>query len=207
MTDVSMRAVASLIVGFNFFATCFTLECRHLSSKENTHKAHNKFVRQGLRIKATHRIKVKGVETISQEAKGYSKSLLVLGNLGIALWIVVSSVACWFYNPLLGWLFLILAFVLIFAILRRLGCNSCYYCKSCTMGFGKLADLFFGSGHMAGLNSSIGLKIVFGYGLLGIVPIVFLTISIMEEFAAAKIAVLALLLVILLFSGIRRKPK
>jgi hypothetical protein len=38
-------------------------------------------------------------------------------------------------------------------------------------------------------------KIVFGYGLLGIVPIVFLVISIIEEFTETKIAVLVLLLV------------
>jgi hypothetical protein len=162
---------------------------------------------KGYLLKRQSALKLRGVETISQEAKGYSKSLLVLGNLSIALWIVVSSVACWYFNPLLGWAFLISAFVLIFAILRRLGCNSCYYCKSCTMGFGKLSDLFFGSGRMAGVNSSRGLKIVFGYGLLGIFPIVFLGLSIMDEFAAAKIAVLALLLVILLFSGIRSKTK
>jgi hypothetical protein len=97
--------------------------------------------------------------------KEYSKSLLILGNLGIALWIVLSAIACWLFNPLLGWFFLVSAFVLVFAILRRLGCISCYYCKSCTMGFGKLADLFFGSGYMAGVNSSVGLKIVFVYGL------------------------------------------
>jgi len=147
------------------------------------------------------------LENIGEEAKGYSKSLLVLGNLGIALWIVVSSIACWFFNPLLGWLFLILALVLIFAILRRLGCSSCYYCKSCTMGFGKLADLFFGSGRMAGVNSSRGYKVFFAYGLLGLVPLVFLVVSITRELAATKIAVLMILLVLLLYSGIRRKPK
>jgi hypothetical protein len=147
------------------------------------------------------------LEAISQEAKGYSKSLLILGNLGIALWIAVSAIACWFFNILLGWLFLVFAFILVFAVLRRLGCSACYYCKSCTMGFGKLADLFFGSGRMAGVNSSLGLKIVFAYGLLGAVPIAFLAVSIMQEFAAIKIAVLALLLVLLLYSGIRRKPK
>jgi hypothetical protein len=147
------------------------------------------------------------LENISEEAKAYSKSLLVLGNLGIALWIVVSSIACWFFNPILGWLFLIFAFGLIFAILRRLGCNSCYYCKSCTMGFGKLADLFFGSGRMAGVNSSRGYKVFFAYSLLGLVPIAFLVVSITQELAATKIAVLALLLVILIYSGIPRKPK
>jgi hypothetical protein len=147
------------------------------------------------------------LKAISQEAKAYSKSLLILGNLGIALWIVVSAVACWFFNILLGWIFLVFAFILVFVVLRRLGCSSCYYCKSCTMGFGKLADLFFGSGRMAGVNSSLGLKIFFAYGLLGAVPIVFLAVSIMQEFAATKIAVLALLIVLLLYSAIRRKPK
>jgi hypothetical protein len=145
------------------------------------------------------------LKAISQEAKAYSKSLLILGNLGIALWIVVSAVACWFFNIILGWIFLVFAFILVFAVLRRLGCS--YYCKSCTMGFGKLADLFFGSGRMAGVNSSLGLKIFFAYGLLGAVPIVFLAVSIMQEFAATKIAVLALLIVLLLYSAIRRKPK
>ena len=147
------------------------------------------------------------MKAISQEAKAYSKSLLILGNLGIALWIVVSAVACWFFNIILGWIFLVFAFILVFVVLRRLGCSSCYYCKSCTMGFGKLADLFFGSGRMAGVNSSLGLKIFFAYGLLGAVPIVFLAVSIMQEFAATKIAVLALLIVLLLYSAIRRKPK
>jgi hypothetical protein len=75
------------------------------------------------------------------------------------------------------------------------------------MGFGKLADLFFGSGRMAGVNSSRGYKIFFAYGLLGLVPIAFLVVSLTQEFAATKIVVLALLLVLLLFSGIGRKPK
>jgi hypothetical protein len=142
---------------------------------------------------------------MSDEKKDYSKSLLILGNLGITLWMVLGAVACWFYNPILGWLFLVSAFVMVFAILRRLGCNSCYYCKSCTSGFGKLADLFFGSGYMAGVNSSVGLKVVFVYGLLGLVPIGFLIFSIMQEFAASKIAVLVFLLLLLIYSGVSKK--
>jgi len=147
------------------------------------------------------------LKPISDEAKAYSKRLLTAGNLAIALWIVISAIACWFFNPILGWVFLIAAFGLIFVILRRLGCSSCYYCKSCTMGFGKLADLFFGQGYMAGINSSLTLKIIFVYGLLGIVPIAFLAVSILQGFAVTKIAVLALLLLLLFYSGSRRKPK
>lgn len=137
--------------------------------------------------------------------KEYSKSLLIFGNVAIALWIVLGAISCWFFNPLVGWLFLVLALVLVFAILRRLGCNSCYYCKTCTMGFGKLSDLFFGSGTMAGVNSSVRLKLVFVYGLLSLFPLAFLAVSIMREFAASKIVVLLFLLFLLLYSGTRRK--
>ena len=147
------------------------------------------------------------LKTISNEAKDYSKASLTAGNLAIVLWIMLSAVACWFFNQVIGWFFLVSAFALIFVVLRRLGCSSCYYCKSCTMGFGKLADLFFGSGYMAGVNSSLTLKIVFVYILLGLIPIAFLTVSIIQEFAATKIAVLAGLLLLLFYSGSRRKPR
>jgi hypothetical protein len=129
-----------------------------------------------------------------------------VGNLVIILWIMLSAVACWFFNPILGLLFLVSAVALLYAILRRMGCSSCYYCKSCTMGFGKLADLFFGEGCMAGVKSSLTLKIIFVYILLGVIPIAFLTVSIIQEFAVTKIAVLALLLV-LLFSSASRRPR
>ncbi len=75
------------------------------------------------------------------------------------------------------------------------------------MGFGKLSDLFFGSGYMAGVNSSVGLKFVFGYGLLGLVPMVFLAASIIQEFAVSKIVVLVFLLLILLYSGTGKRPR
>src|SRR4030042_4874408 len=123
---------------------------------------------------------------MSTDIKEYSKSLLILGNLGIALWTVIGAIACWFFTPLLGWLFLVSAFVLVFAVLRRFGCSSCYYCKSCTSGFGKLADLFFGSGYMAGVKSSVGLKAFFVYGFFGLVPLSFLAGFIMQEFAVAN---------------------
>jgi hypothetical protein len=147
------------------------------------------------------------LKAISTEQKAYSRSLLVFGNLAVFLWIVLGAISCWFFNQLVGWLYLVSAFVLIFVVLRILGCNACYRCKSCTMGFGKLSDLFFGSGYMAGANSSVMLKMVFGYGLLGLVPISFLAVSVIQEFAVSKIAVLVLLLVILIYSGTRRRSR
>ena len=141
------------------------------------------------------------------EPKEYSNALLVFGNVAIVLWIVLGAVSCWFFNPVVGWFFLVLALVLIFGVLRRLGCNSCYYCKDCTMGFGKLADLFFGDGCMVGVSSSGVLKLVFVYVLLGVVPIGFLVVSLTQEFAASKIVVLGFLLLLLYYSGSRKTPR
>jgi hypothetical protein len=141
---------------------------------------------------------------ISNETKTYSKTLLAVGNLGIVLWIMLSAFACWVFNSLFGLLFLVSAIALTFAILRRMGCSSCYYCKTCTMGFGKLADFFFGQGCMAGVKSSLNLKIIYVYILLGVIPIAFLMVSIIQDFAVTKIAVLASLLVLLFYSASRR---
>ena len=141
------------------------------------------------------------------EPKEYSNTLLVFGNVAIVLWIVLSAVSCWLFNPVVGWFFLVLALVLIFGVLRKLGCNSGYYCKACTIGFGKLADLFFGDGYMVGVSSSGVLKLVFVYGLLGVVPIGFLVVSLTQEFAASKIVVLGFLLLLLFYSGSRKTPR
>jgi hypothetical protein len=58
---------------------------------------------------------------------------------------------------------------------------------------------------MIGVGSSSTLKIFFVYGLLGIVPIGLLTVSLIEEFAVIKIAVLAVLL-LLLFTAAAENP-
>ena len=207
MAVMRVRAVATLVVSFNFFAAFFTLKRRHGVHNRKQPRTIITLRAKSYILKQPSAWSLTELKTISEEAKAYSKRLLTAGNLGIVLWILIDAVACWFFNPILGWVFLIATFGLIFVILRRLGCSSCYYCKSCTMGFGKLADLFFGQGYMAGVNSSLTLKIIFVYGLLGIVPIVPLAISIIQEFAVTKIAVLALLLILLSYSGSRRKQK
>jgi hypothetical protein len=43
MAVVRVCAVATLVVGFNFFTACFALERWHLRSHESTFKEHKKF--------------------------------------------------------------------------------------------------------------------------------------------------------------------
>jgi hypothetical protein len=63
MAVMRVRAVATLVVGFNFFAAFFTLKRWHGSSQQNTTANNNNFTREGLHIKATDGMAFNGVET------------------------------------------------------------------------------------------------------------------------------------------------
>jgi hypothetical protein len=131
-----------------------------------------------------------------------SKAFIVSGNLAVFLWIILGLVACWLFSPTAGWGFLIFASFSVYLVLRRLMCNTCYYCKSCTKGFGKLALLFFGKGHILGLGKGAELGyLVFIYGLLSVLPSVLLVFSLNQEFTVVKVLLLAMLLLISLYSG------
>jgi hypothetical protein len=71
---------------------------------------------------------------VSDEKYEYTRTHLILGNVALLLWIAVASVAFWFYNPLTFWFFLIFVAFMVFAILRRLGCSTCAYCKPAPWG-------------------------------------------------------------------------
>ncbi len=74
----------------------------------------------------------------------FKRSPLVLGNLAVLLWSILATVAIWLTDPAMAWVFFLLAFAVLFFILRRLGCSTCAYCKSCTAGFGRIAGWYFG---------------------------------------------------------------
>ena len=131
----------------------------------------------------------------------FKRLLLVFGNLMLSLWIILGAIALWFYNPLAFWIFLLFAAFMVFAMLRRLGCSSCAYCTSCTSGFGRLSGWFFGRIPTKDLNGKTRLAFIgFIYILLALVPSVFLLVSILEVFTAAKTMVLAGILIISLYS-------
>ena len=138
---------------------------------------------------------------MDQEKFEFKRSLLVFGNLALSFWILLGAIALWFYNQLAFWIFLLFAAFMVFAMLRRLGCSSCAYCTSCTSGFGRLSGWFFGRIPTKDLNSKTRLAFIgFIYCLLALVPSVFLLVSILEVFTAAKTMVLAGILIISLYS-------
>ncbi len=119
--------------------------------------------------------------------------------------------AVWLYNQVYGYLLLLFTAAAIYLILRRLGCSSCYYCKSCTSGFGRLAGAFFGTGHTK--KGSVGNRIAlvgFIYFLLFPLPLAFLLVLLTQTFALPSIFVLVCLLLVSVYSlatwGRKTKP-
>jgi len=138
---------------------------------------------------------------LSEKKLEFSRSFLILGNLALLAWVFLAFFGMWFYNQVFGWLLLVFTAVLVYMILRRLGCSSCYNCKSCTSGFGRLAGAFFGSGYTK--KGSVGNRkgfIAFIYILLAPIPAAFLILSILQVFSILKVAVLVCLLAITVFS-------
>jgi hypothetical protein len=138
---------------------------------------------------------------VSDEKYEYTKIQLISSNVALLLWIAVASVAFWFYNPLTFWFFLIFAAFMVFAILRRLGCNTCAYCKSCTMGFGRLSAWFFGKRSNKDTRNKGGLAmVVIIYGLLSVIPAALLVFLILQAFSVLKVGALVGVLAFSLYS-------
>ena len=141
------------------------------------------------------------VRRLSSEKFEFTRTLLILGNLAILAWVLLASLSLVMINQLYAWLFLAFTAALIFLILRRLGCSSCYYCKSCTSGFGRLSAWFFGKRELKDLTNKTALAfVVFIYCLLSPIPIGFLIVSLIREFDVSKIIVLLLLLIVSVYS-------
>jgi hypothetical protein len=128
---------------------------------------------------------------------------IFLGNLLMVIWIALGTIACYFFNSVVAWIYLGVAVLMVFVVLRGLVCVNCYYYgKWCPTGWGKLSALLFKQGDIEKFGESIGLKLApVTYGLLTLVPLVLGTISAVQHFSAVKPVVLAAILVIGFYSG------
>ena len=138
---------------------------------------------------------------MTEEKLDFTRRLLVWGNLGLLAWVFLAFFSVLFYNFLYGWLYLVLLAFMIYAVLRRLGCSSCYKCKACTSGFGRLAGVFFGRGFVKkeSVGNRLGL-VAFVYLLLFPLPTVLLSVSLLGSFSFIKVLVLACLLALAAYS-------
>ncbi|MCW3994670.1 MAG: hypothetical protein NWE98_00790 [Candidatus Bathyarchaeota archaeon] len=138
---------------------------------------------------------------MTQEKLKFSRQLLILGNLALLGWILLAFISVLLYNQIYGYLYLVATAFIVYAILRRLGCSSCYNCQECTSGFGRMAGAFFGKGVVkkGSVGNRLGL-IAFIYFLLIPFPIALLVVTLVATFSWVGMLVLASLLAVAIYS-------
>ena len=144
-------------------------------------------------------------ETTGRDRKDYPKSELIFGNLAIVLWIGLGALSCALFFPLTAFVFFGLVAFLIFYELGKHGCVTCYYCKTCTIGIGKLPELFFRQAGTANVNRRALKLFPFAYLLLSALPITLIVISFFHEIAVLNVALLAAVLAFSMYTGVIRR--
>lgn len=149
------------------------------------------------------------IDIFEQGLEEYPKTSIILGNLMMILWIALGTIACWFFSPLVAWIYLASAIIMVGIVLRKLVCTNCYYYdKWCGTGWGKLSALLFKEGSLEEFPTSTGVKLApITYGLLSLIPLIFIIISIVQGFTVPKVIVLALLLLVSFYSGFISRKK
>jgi hypothetical protein len=145
----------------------------------------------------------KDVQIYKKGLESYPLSRVIFGNSMMLVWIRLGTIACWFIYPLVAWIYLAAAIIMIFAVLRKLVCTNCYYYgKQCALGWGKISALFFNQGSIEEFSTCAGIKAApITYGLLTLIPLVLCIIALVQAVTALKVFVLVLLLAVSVYSG------
>ena len=139
----------------------------------------------------------------------FPENLVLYGNLGLFLWIVLDTVAFLLYNLTAGIVFFILTLILIYGVLHLLGClRPCYNCIKCTHGMGRLAALYFGRRIFKDYKYNYKLPGAIFFSLyIGAFPAAFALYSAIIDYTVVKVAVFVVLLVFTIFSALTWRKK
>jgi hypothetical protein len=113
-------------------------------------------------------------------------------------------VAFLFINLAAGAVFLVVALIAIYGVLKFLGClRPCYNCKKCTFGLGRLAALYFGKRTLKDYKYSYKLPTaIFFYALIGPFPAAVSLFYTVQAFTIPKMAITIILLVLSIYSAL-----
>ena len=142
-----------------------------------------------------------------RKKREYTKTELVFGNFAITAWILLGTAACWLIFSFGAIIFLALAGFLVFYELGKKGCVSCFLCKTCTIGMGKLPELFFTKNTIDNLNiNRKALKLFpFVFVLLSVVPIAIAAVSVIQHSSIYSFSLLAALIAFSILTGTLRR--
>ncbi len=145
------------------------------------------------------------MKTPNRKLKEYSKSEMIFGNLAIIAWIALGAISCGIIYFLAGFGYFALLSFLVFFEIGKHGCVTCYYCKTCTIGIGKLPEFFFRPEGIANVNWKAQKIFSFVFVLLSFVPISLVVFSIVQELLFYKAVLLASILGFSFYNGIIRR--
>jgi hypothetical protein len=134
----------------------------------------------------------------------FPKKLVLLGNIALAVWIVLDTVAFLLFNLTAGIVFFVVTLILIYGLLNILGClRECHNCIKCTHGMGRLAALYFGKRIFKDYKYNYKLPSAIFFTLyIGAFPTVFALFSALQNFTIVKAVVFVILLAFTIYSGL-----
>jgi len=134
----------------------------------------------------------------------FPKNLVLLGNIALAVWIVLDTVAFLLFDLRVGVVFLVVALIAVYGILHIIGClRPCYNCIKCTHGMGRMAALYFGKPILKDYKYSYKLPTAIFFSLfIGAFPAVFALFSVLQSFTIIKAVVFVILLALTVYSGL-----
>lgn len=143
----------------------------------------------------------------------FPKNLVLFGNLALAVWIVLDTVAFLLFDIWVGVVFFFVILIAVYGVLHLIGClRPCYNCIKCTHGMGRLAALYFGKRILKDYKYSYKLPTAIFFTLLiGAFPTAFALFSVIQDFTIIKAAVFVVLLALTVYSGLtwrttKRRP-
>ncbi|MFA5375563.1 MAG: hypothetical protein WC455_07400 [Dehalococcoidia bacterium] len=149
------------------------------------------------------------VKIYEQGIEEFGLGSIIFGNMTMLVWIMLGMTCCWFFHPIAAWVYLGVALLMVFVVMRRIVCVNCYYYgKLCPIGWGKLAALMFKQGSMDKFATSIGVRLAPAtYGLLSLIPLGLVIAAMVQDFMVAQAIVLVELLAISAYSGASSRKK
>lgn len=134
----------------------------------------------------------------------FPKNLVLLGNVALAVWIVLDTVAFLLFDITVGVVFLFVALIAVYGVLHIIGClRPCYNCIKCTHGMGRLAALYFGKRILKDYKYSYKLPTAMFFSLfIGAFPAVFALFSTLQNFSIVKAMIFVVLLMLTFYSGL-----
>jgi hypothetical protein len=137
--------------------------------------------------------------------KYYAMPELLAGNLLIAVWILIGSISFTIYYPLAAIPYIAIAAFLVFYKIGKKGCVTCYYCKNCTIGMGKLPSLFFKHEKTPNVNVKAQKLFPWTFLLISAVPAALVVVSLFQEVTVFRVALLCAVLAFSLYSAYTKR--